>query len=92
MTQEKLEELFKILKTQDARIDYNFNTLIQTTIIVEFLFQKLQELNPDLNIEEEFLPFQKKRLEELEEIVNEAKQSLEEDDETLESALDMVKL
>ena len=92
MNQEKLEELFEILKSQDARIDYNFNTLIQTSIIVEFLFEKLQELSPEKDLQEEFAPFQQSRLAELEEIITEAKTSFEEVQSDISNQLDEIKL
>lgn len=73
--EETLQELFQVVKGQDVRIDYNFNTLIQTSILVEFLFIKLSELNPDLKLEELFEEFQTQRLEELNEIVKNAQES-----------------
>ena len=58
LKEETIQELFQVVKGQDVRIDYNFNTLIQTSILVEFLFTKLCELNPDLNLEGMFEEFQ----------------------------------
>jgi len=78
--QQTLQELFQVVKGQDVRIDYNFNTLIQTSILVEFLFLKLSELNPDLKLEELFEEFQTQRLEELNEIVKTAQESSMEED------------
>ena len=75
LKEETFQELFQVVKGQDVRIDYNFNTLIQTSILVEFLFTKLSELNPDLNLEELFEAFQTQRLEELDEIVKAAQES-----------------
>lgn len=78
--EETLQELFQVVKGQDVRIDYNFNTLIQTSILVEFLFIKLSELNPDLKLEELFEEFQTQRLEELNEIVKNAQESSADED------------
>jgi len=78
--EETLQELFQVVKGQDVRIDYNFNTLIQTSILVEFLFIKLSELNPDLKLEELFEEFQTQRLEELNEIVKNAQESSTDED------------
>ena len=75
LKEETFQELFQVVKGQDVRIDYNFNTLIQTSILVEFLFTKLCELNPDLNLEGMFEEFQTQRLQELEEIVKAAQDS-----------------
>ena len=75
LKEETFQELFQVVKGQDGRIDYNFNTLIQTSILVEFLFTKLSELNPDLKLEELFEEFQTQRLEELDEIVKAAQES-----------------
>lgn len=78
--EETLQELFQVVKGQDVRIDYNFNTLIQTSILVEFLFIKLSELNSDLKLEELFEEFQTQRLEELNEIVKNAQESSTDED------------
>ena len=75
LKEETFQELFQVVKGQDVRIDYNFNTLIQTSILVEFLFNKLSELNPDLKLEELFEEFQAQRLQELDEIVKAAQES-----------------
>ena len=75
LKEETFQELFQVVKGQDVRIDYNFNTLIQTSILVEFLFNKLSELNPDLKLEELFEEFQTQRLQELDEIVKAAQES-----------------
>lgn len=75
LKEETIQELFQVVKGQDVRIDYNFNTLIQTSILVEFLFTKLSELNPDLNLEQLFEEFQAQRLQELDEIVKAAQES-----------------
>ena len=75
LKEETIQELFQVVKGQDVRIDYNFNTLIQTSILVEFLFNKLSDLNPDLKLEELFEKFQAQRLQELDEIVKAAQES-----------------
>ena len=75
LKEETFQELFQVVKGQDVRIDYNFNTLIQTSILVEFLFNKLSDLNPDLKLEELFEEFQTQRLQELDEIVKAAQES-----------------
>jgi len=88
MSENPIEELLRVAQTQDMRIDYNFNTILQTSILVEFLFLKLSELNPDLKMEELFNDFQQKRIAELEEIAQEAKQAAEDASEDLEEATD----
>ena len=75
LKEETIQELFQVVKGQDVRIDYNFNTLIQTSILVEFLFNKLSDLNPDLKLEELFEKVQAQRLQELDEIVKAAQES-----------------
>lgn len=79
MSEEQNTQLINIVRAQDARIDYNFNTLVQTTIVVEYLLEKLQQLNPDIPWEDEFAAFQEERLKELDAIAQEAKKKMEEE-------------
>lgn len=90
--QEKTPELVDIVRAQDTRIDYNFNTLIQTSIIVEYLLEKLQTLHPEGNWEEDFPAFQEDRLKALEKLAEEARKQIEGEDEIAPSDLDSINL
>ena len=87
MSENPIEELLKVAQTQDMRIDYNFNTILQTSILVEFLFLKLSELNPDLKMEELFNDFQQKRIAELKRLLKKLNK-LKDASEDLEEATD----
>lgn len=91
----KLNEILEFLKAQDLRIDYNFNTIIQSSILIEFIFTQLCRLHPDENLETLFNDFQKERLSELESIVKQAQdENLEQEMETFvkEEILDKITL
>jgi hypothetical protein len=94
MSQNETSDIINILHAQDTRIDYNFNTLIQTSIIVEYLLHKLNQINPDANWEEDFPPFQAERLEELEKLAKSAREEMKDEEESqeLSSNLDSIKL
>lgn len=92
MSDQKTPQLVDIVRAQDTRIDYNFNTLIQTSIIVEYLLEKLQTLHPEGNWEEDFPAFQEERLKALEELAEDARKQLEGEDETTPSDLDSINL
>lgn len=79
MNEEKFAELISVVKNQEYRIDYNFNTTLQMTLLVEFLYEKLVEKFPEMNLTEEFPEFQKKRVEELENIIEENKDAFSEE-------------
>ena len=92
MSDQKTPQLVDIVRAQDTRIDYNFNTLIQTSIIVEYLLEKLQTLHPEGNWEEDFPAFQEERLKALEELAEEARNQLKEEGESTSSDLDSINL
>ena len=86
-----LETLLNVVKNQDVRIDYNFNTALQMTIMLEFIFNKVSEQFPELKLEEDFPEFQKQRLTELQELISSVdEEQLQKDLE--ESFMDEIKL
>lgn len=83
------DKLLSLIKNQEYRIDYNFNTTLQMTLLVEFLYEKLSEKFPELNLMEDFTEFQKTRLNELENLIEENKDNLTEEkiEEIIEDAI-----
>lgn len=86
------EQTFEILKNQELRIDHNFSTVLNITILSEYLFQKLNTAFPDLNLEAEFEKFQNEKLQEFNEIVEEAKAQSENIQEQTEEIINQIKL
>jgi|13_taG_2_1085334.scaffolds.fasta_scaffold00160_11 hypothetical protein len=87
------DNILSLLQNQEERVNYNFNTLLQMTILVEYMFSKLNESMPDLNLEKDFEPFQKKRIEEFNKMTEEAIQSAQDiASETQKEILDKIKL
>jgi adenylate kinase family enzyme len=70
-----LQDLFSLVQNQEERVNYNFNTVLQMTILVEYLFSKLKDRFPDLKLEEDFQAFQDKRIEEFNKMTEEAIES-----------------
>jgi hypothetical protein len=56
----------------EARIDYNFNSVIQISMLVEYLYKKLAERDIDIELDEEFAEFQETRFEEIKKQFEEA--------------------
>jgi hypothetical protein len=73
-----LDQIVKLMNNQETRIDYNFNTTLQMTILVEYIFQKLTKQFPDLKLEEDYEEFQTKRLEEFNKMIEEIAKAPEE--------------
>lgn len=86
------EQIFEVLKNQELRIDHNFSTTLSITILAEYLFQKLKEAFPDLNIEDDFEEFQKQKLEQFNEVVEEAKSQSEDIQKQTEEIINQIKL
>lgn len=76
--QEKLNNLLELVKNQETRIDYNFNTIIQMTILSEYIFSKLSDNFPDLKMHEDFEEFQKQRVDEFNNMLEELDKTSEE--------------
>jgi hypothetical protein len=75
-TQEKVQELVNILQAHEMRIEYNFNAMLQLSMLVEYLYEKLAEQKIEINMEG-FQDFQKKRLEEIDESYKEMNENPE---------------
>ena len=60
-----VDMLFDVAKALETRIDYNFNSMIQLSLLVEYLYEQLDELNIKIPMDETFEKFQKQRLEEI---------------------------
>lgn len=60
-----LNFLITVADALESRIDYNFNSVIQISMLVEFIFNKLNEKGIEIPLDEEFEAFQKSRFEEI---------------------------
>ena len=87
-----IEQIFEIIKNQETRIDHNFSTMLNMTILVEFMFDKLKTHMPDLNLEEDFEAFQNERIEEFNEIVKEAQNQAEDIQTQTEKIVEQIKI
>ena len=66
-----IQEILPLLSAQDMRIDYNFNTIINLSILIEFLYNKLNESDLKIDLDSGFDKFQKERLEEIQKSISE---------------------
>lgn len=57
--------VMSLAKALESRIDYNFNSIIQISMLVEYLYMKLEQKGLGIVLDEEFETFQKQRLEEI---------------------------
>jgi hypothetical protein len=60
-----LQFLITVADALESRIDYNFNSVIQISMLVEFLYTKLGEKGIEIPLDEEFEAFQKTRFTEI---------------------------
>ena len=60
-----VDMLFDVAKALETRIDYNFNSMIQLSLLVEHLYEQLDELDIKIPMGETFEKFQKQRLQEI---------------------------
>ena len=72
---ETIDNILSLLQNQEERVNYNFNTILQMTILTEYMFSKLNQHMPELKIEEDFESFQQERIEDFNKMTEEAIQS-----------------
>ena len=75
--------LIDVAQAMETRIDYNFNSVIQVSLLVEFLYEALEKQGISIPLDEEFQKFQEERLAEIrskfDEAVAEATEELKQD-------------
>ena len=87
-----LNNLLELVKNQELRVDYNFNTIIQMTILTEYIFSKISENFPDLNMQEDFETFQKERIDEFNNMLTQLDESSEKLKEASEEIIKNINL
>lgn len=60
-----LQFLITVADALESRIDYNFNSLIQISMLVEYIHTKLASQGINIELDEEFKAFQESRLSEI---------------------------
>ena len=90
---QKIDNILALLQNQEERVNYNFNTILQMTILTEYMFSKLSQHMPELNIEQDFESFQQKRIEEFNKMTEEAIKSAKDiASKTQEEILDKINI
>lgn len=73
--------LIDIAQAMETRIDYNFNSVIQVSLLVEFLYEALEKQGISIPLDETFEKFQADRLAEIkskfDEAVSEATENIQ---------------
>lgn len=62
-----LQFVINLAQALETRIDYNFNSVIQMSMLVEFLYETLEKQGINIPIDTEFQEFQEKRMKEIQE-------------------------
>lgn len=73
-----------LVKALENRIDYNFNTIIQLSLLVEYLYEELEQKGIQIELDSKFNEFQETRLKEMKEefLKKASEQEVESDEET----------
>lgn len=75
--------LIDVAQAMETRIDYNFNSVIQVSLLVEFLYEALEKQGIKIPLDDEFQDFQQKRLAEIkskfDQAISEATEELKQD-------------
>jgi hypothetical protein len=74
-----LSFLITIADALESRIDYNFNSIIQVSMLVEYLYNKLADHNINIELDEDFKKFQESRLDEIRAEFSKMKENLDPD-------------
>lgn len=67
-----LQFVINLAQALETRIDYNFNSVIQMSMLVEFLYETLEKQGIKIPIDTEFQEFQETRMKEIREKFSEA--------------------
>lgn len=77
----------------ESRVDYNFNSIIQVSLLLEYLYEKLEEKDIQIPLDENFAKFAEARMEEIQQqfqtAVAEKTEEAKADAEELVSQLNM---
>lgn len=57
--------LIPLTQALEARIDYNFNSMIQLSLLVEYLYSELEDKDIGIEMGEKFQAFQDERITEI---------------------------
>lgn len=57
--------LIPLSQALEARIDYNFNSMIQLSLLVEYLYQELEGKDIEIEMGDKFQAFQDERVKEI---------------------------
>ena len=61
-----IEEMLKLVQGHEMRIDYNFNSILQLSMLVEYLYEQLEACEVKIDMDG-FDDFQKAKVKEIEE-------------------------
>lgn len=78
--------LMPLSQALEARIDYNFNSLIQLSLLIEYLYSQLEEKGIKVELGEHFDSFQQERIAEIREQFNSTVSDIE---KTVEENIDL---
>lgn len=68
----------------ESRIDYNFNSMIQVSLLVEYMYSQLEEKGIEIKLDEKFEEFQNSRLEEITQQFEKIKKNMKDPEEVAE--------
>lgn len=94
MNSEQLKPIIDLVHSLEMRVDHNFNTILQMTLLVEYAY-KLLEKHDILVDEEEFQKFQQERIDQLQAIAEKTAQEVadmeasEDSDSDLETEVEL---
>jgi hypothetical protein len=60
-----IQFLIDVAQAMESRIDYNFNSVVQVSLLVEFLYEALEKQGIKIPLDDEFKKFQEERLAEI---------------------------
>ncbi len=81
--------LIPLTQALEARIDYNFNSMIQLSMLVEYLYQELEAKEISIEMGDKFQAFQDERIKEIKAQFEMQKAQQEAEQELDESSIDL---
>lgn len=81
--------LIPLTQALEARIDYNFNSMIQLSLLVEYLYQELEGKGMEIEMGDKFQAFQDERVAEIKKQFELQKAEAEAEAELEETEIDL---
>jgi hypothetical protein len=88
MNNDQLKPIIDLIQSLEMRVDHNFNTILQMTLLIEYAYKLLEKHNISVD-EEEFQQFQQERVDQLQAIAEKTAEEFSQMEDSESSSSDL---